>query len=96
MKPKTGVAAEVHREFLLTTMEASTLIPGMRPEVWIMNSEQLPRALSVVAAFTSRGGAPAGDLQHWQCLMCGEQHEPQFTHCWRCGGARSAEELDRD
>jgi hypothetical protein len=23
----------------------------------------------------------------WTCSDCGEQLEPQFTQCWRCGAA---------
>ena len=42
------------------------------------------RALARAAAGTS--GAP------WACRTCGEQLEPQFTQCWRCGGERGASE----
>ena len=37
-------------------------------------------ALSVLArAVAVSTGAP------WTCAACGEQMEPQFTQCWRCG-----------
>jgi hypothetical protein len=87
-----GIEAEVRREFLHPTMEVSTLIPGMRPEVWILESKDLARALSVVHAFINREGMSAGEHPHWHCLNCGEWHEPQFTNCWRCGVARPDEE----
>ncbi len=25
----------------------------------------------------------------WTCPRCGEQHEDQFTECWKCAGAES-------
>jgi hypothetical protein len=26
-------------------------------------------------------------FESWTCAQCGEQLEPQFTTCWRCGAA---------
>ena len=80
-----GIPAEVRREFLLPTVEAGAVIPGMQPEVWILEPGQLPRALGVVDAYLRGDEAPAGDPMPWQCPTCGESHPPAFTHCWRCG-----------
>ncbi len=63
-----------------------------RPSVWVLDDEQLPKALAIVndyRAGTGPGGekpeAGAGD---WTCPSCGERLEAQFSDCWQCGAAR--------
>lgn len=29
--------------------------------------------------------------RRWRCRRCGERLEPQFSHCWQCGGERPEE-----
>jgi hypothetical protein len=89
-----GIEAEVRREFLFTTMEASTVIPGMQPEVWILELSKLPQALPIVEFFATRDGVRKDDQPGWECLGCGELHDAQFTQCWRCGIARPLEGPD--
>ncbi len=58
------------------------------PELWILDERDLARAEQVLARAlateTVIGSA-------WHCERCGEQCEPQFALCWRCGQPR-----DRD
>jgi len=83
-----GIGAEVRGEALFTTVEAASMIPGAQPEVWILDSSQAQAALELVSRF-SRGDAifPKETLP-WACPECGEQHEPQFHACWKCGTAQ--------
>jgi uncharacterized membrane protein len=39
--------------------------------------------LSTASVPPTKNAAPTGDA--WICAQCGEQLEPQFTSCWRCG-----------
>ncbi len=77
-----GLAAEVRGESLFTTVEGASVIPGMRPEVWILDEEQRPAAQALLERYRT-GAAPEGPAAPWTCA-CGEVHEPQFTSCWRC------------
>ena len=77
-----GLDAEVRGESLFTTVEGASAIPGMRPEVWILDEVQRLPALALLERY--RSGAPLHpNGGPWTCA-CGEIHEPQFTSCWRC------------
>ncbi|MEM7407026.1 MAG: DUF2007 domain-containing protein [Pseudomonadota bacterium] len=55
------------------------------PEVWVVDPDDHARADyltgQLVAAAEQAEAAPA---EPWQCSVCGELIEPQFTDCWRC------------
>lgn len=78
-----GVDAEVRGESLFTTMEGASAIPGMRPEVWILDEALRLPALALVERYRSGAGFQGPGEAPWTCA-CGEVHEPQFTSCWRC------------
>lgn len=59
---------------------------GARPSVWVRDVD-LDRARKVLAEADRRGSAP-----DWNCSGCGERLEGQFTACWRCGRAGSADD----
>ena len=63
-----------------------------RPSVWVLDDEDLPRALAIVndyrAGTGGGGGTPAGGDGDWTCPSCGERLEAQFSDCWQCGAAR--------
>jgi predicted RNA-binding Zn-ribbon protein involved in translation (DUF1610 family) len=83
-----GIEAEVRGEVLFTTVEAASVIPGARPEVWVSDPAQIPRATVLITRF-SKGETAAGEsASSWHCPTCGEAHEPQFNACWNCGTAR--------
>ncbi|MGH8273382.1 MAG: DUF2007 domain-containing protein [Gammaproteobacteria bacterium] len=67
-------------------LAAGELAPAVaQPELWVAeeNFVAAERVLrDTKAAFAARSG-PA-----WQCPRCGEQLEPQFEICWRCGTER--------
>lgn len=78
-----GLAAEVRGESLFTTVEGASVIPGMRPEVWLLDESQRLAALALLERYRSGAAFPGGRDGPWTCA-CGEVHEPQFTSCWRC------------
>jgi hypothetical protein len=53
------------------------------PQLYVADADE-PRALRALArAASTETGAP------WTCEECGENLEPQFTTCWRCGRERN-------
>jgi len=58
------------------------------PELWIVESGYLLRARALLEE--ALGARTGGGV--WRCGRCGESAEAQFTACWNCGTARTAEE----
>jgi hypothetical protein len=83
-----GIAAEVRGESLFGARGEAPLTADTLPSVWVLDDGQASSARAVLAAYESRDdpGASVGVL--WGCPGCGEQIEPQFTECWRCGTER--------
>ncbi len=73
-----GIRAEVRNERLASAM--GELPPAeCQAEVWVMDEGDAQRAERLL-----REGRPVTGPA-WNCPACGEQLEPQFTQCWRCG-----------
>ena len=54
------------------------------PELWVSDSEYDQAKGIIDTAISSE--TPKGTS--WKCPDCGEEHEPQFTDCWKCGAIR--------
>ena len=80
-----GIAGEVRGEALFTTLQGGGAAAGLLPSVWIARDDQAPAARDRVARYQEGGAGEAG--AGWRC-GCGEDHEGQFTQCWRCGALR--------
>jgi len=80
-----GIEAEVRGEALFTTVEAASVIPGMQPEVWILDQAQTPAAMDLVSRYSKGESIFPKETLPWECPECGEEHEPQFHACWKCG-----------
>jgi Putative prokaryotic signal transducing protein len=75
-----GIMAVVRNELLSSAM--GELPPAeCQTELWVPLADA-ERALAALNA------VPEG--KPWRCAACGEEIEPQFTQCWRCGAYRSA------
>jgi hypothetical protein len=81
-----GIEAEIRGEALFTTMKGASVIPGAQPEVWVPDPRQLDRALELVDRYQRGEVAALPGAAGWRCPDCGEEHEAQFTSCWKCGG----------
>jgi hypothetical protein len=77
-----GIRAVVRNEFLSSAM--GDLPPAeCQAELWVLLETDADRAEALLRnAFSPKSGPS------WKCHDCGEQSEPQFTQCWRCGMAR--------
>jgi Putative prokaryotic signal transducing protein len=74
-----GIRAVVRNERLASAM--GELPPAeCQAEVWVLEPLDAQRAERLL-----REGRPVSGAA-WTCPACGENLEPQFTQCWRCGG----------
>jgi hypothetical protein len=53
------------------------------PQVYVAEADEQRALRALARAQTSQAGAS------WICEECGENLEPQFTCCWRCGCERN-------
>ena len=73
-----GIRAVVKNERLASAM--GELPPAeCQAEVWVLDAGDAQRAERLLREGVEVSGAP------WTGPACGEQLEPQFTQCWRCG-----------
>lgn len=82
-----SLLAEANIAFELRNEQINAIYPGaaFAPELWIIHDEDLAKALAVRDDW--RATQPA--LKNaWQCPICGESLEGQFTSCWKCGAHR--------
>ena len=76
-----GIAAVVRNELLSSAM--GELPPAeCQTELWVPFPEAAKAEAALKEALSEKHG-PA-----WRCPACGEESEPQFTQCWRCGAYR--------
>ncbi len=80
-----GIRCEVRNTTLSGAMGE---IPFLEcaPQLWLVDPRDEARAVEVLEQLRRpMGGA------HWRCTECGEESEPQFGTCWKCGAVRPAE-----
>lgn len=78
-----GIAAVIKNENIFM---AAGELPAIDcwPELWVADSDYKP-AKDIVNTAISDEAAPSNP---WKCQQCGEEHESQFTACWKCGENR--------
>jgi hypothetical protein len=54
--------------------------------LFLEDPAQLRRARELIRRFREGPGPVRGVV--WRCPDCGEEHEPEFGSCWRCGATR--------
>ena len=57
------------------------------PSVWVRD-EDFEKAQEAIAGLKTGEKPPETHGAPWKCPNCGEEIEPQFSHCWNCGAAR--------
>jgi Putative prokaryotic signal transducing protein len=75
-----GIESELRNQYLAGALGDLPML-----ETWpqLLVEDMLEAA--ALRALEEAGRAPSGTP--WTCGECGEQLEPQFTTCWRCGTA---------
>jgi hypothetical protein len=78
-----GIACLLRNEELFAAMGEIPFLE-LRPELWVIDEEVLPRARLLL-----EGWLQGGDRDEpWVCSGCGERLEGQFGGCWKCGRER--------
>ena len=75
-----GIEAEMRNQYLAGALGDLPMLETW-PQLWV--EDALETAALHALALASK--APTGAA--WICGQCGEQLEPQFMSCWRCGSA---------
>ena len=77
-----GIRCEVRNTTLSGAMGE---IPFLEcaPQVWLLDAGDETQAREILRQLRLPivGG-------HWRCAGCGEESEPQFGTCWKCGAER--------
>ena len=73
-----GIQCELRNQYLAGALGDLPMMETW-PQLYVDDVDER-FALSVLA----RGTAAAAGSP-WTCIECGEELEPQFTQCWRCG-----------
>ena len=55
------------------------------PSVWIYDEAKFEEAQSAVKEYEKSMNQEYSVGDNWVCNTCGEEHESQFTSCWKCG-----------
>jgi hypothetical protein len=87
MLESEGIACVIKNE-ILGGLAPEVPFTETFPELWIQNDSDLTRA-NMIKADWKRPAEIAGGL--WNCPNCGEQLDPQFSSCWKCGTAKAAD-----
>jgi hypothetical protein len=64
------------------TMTTSIPIPSMYPNICVHTEADGVRAKEILAAYADSDSAEVGP--DWECAVCGETNEGNFTECWSC------------
>jgi|SRR5437667_2873521 len=80
---EAGIQCEVRNQ------NAYAFFPGAEfyPELWVLNEGDFQKAAELRDALLQPESAGANS---WNCRVCGEESEGQFTACWKCGAVREA------
>ena len=73
-----GIRCEMRNQYLAGALGDLPMMETW-PQLYVDDSDE-SFALSVLARAAT---LPTGTS--WNCAACGEEMEPQFTQCWRCG-----------
>lgn len=83
-----GIEALVKGEVLFSARGEVPITPETAPSVWIVEKSRYEQARRIVKKYELAKSGKLAACDTWSCPSCGEVHEGQFTHCWKCGVAR--------
>lgn len=75
-----GIDSELRNQYLAGALGDLPMLETW-PQLWVADSLESAALRALQNAEAAPTGAP------WTCTQCGEQLEPQFSTCWRCGAA---------
>jgi Putative prokaryotic signal transducing protein len=78
-----GIYCELRNVYLAGAMGDLPMMETW-PQLYVAEADEQYALGALRRASAAAAGAP------WVCEECGEQLEPQFTTCWRCGYERGS------
>jgi Putative prokaryotic signal transducing protein len=73
-----GIASELRNQYLAGALGDLPMLETW-PQLYVDDDDEQLALRALARGTAAPTGAP------WTCTECGEQLEPQFTSCWRCG-----------
>jgi len=73
-----GIPCELRNQYLSGALGDLPMIETW-PQLYVDDSDERFALSALARASAVATGSP------WRCPTCGEELEPQFTQCWRCG-----------
>jgi hypothetical protein len=73
-----GIESEMRNQYLAGALGDLPMLETW-PQLWVDDDLEPAALRALCVASKAPLGAP------WVCPDCGEESEPQFTSCWRCG-----------
>src|SRR5271156_4724631 len=81
-----GIQCELRNQYLAGAMGDLPMIETW-PQLYVDDADERFALSALARAAATPAGSP------WKCIDCGEEMEPQFTQCWRCGADLSASDV---
>ena len=97
---KDLIEAQLFRDFLRDHRIESVIFGGFLsgaagelpatqfPEVWVVEELDYERGRELLRQFAGQDETEGRERGPWHCSRCGEEIEPQFDICWKCGSCR--------
>ena len=79
-----GIRCELRNQYLAGAMGDLPMMETW-PQLYVDDEDERLALGALARAAAATAGMP------WTCATCGEQSEPQFTQCWRCGADSNRE-----
>jgi hypothetical protein len=76
-----GIQCELRNQYLSGALGELPMMETW-PQLYVEDGDER----FALGALARAAAAPAGVA--WECALCAEEMEPQFTQCWRCGAQR--------
>jgi hypothetical protein len=73
-----GIDSELRNQYLAGALGEVPMLEAW-PQLYVAEADEFRALRALREAAAPPRGSP------WVCEACGEQLEPQFTSCWRCG-----------
>jgi len=73
-----GIESELRNQYLAGALGELPMLETW-PQLFVDDADEFRALRALKEAAAPPRGSP------WVCEACGEQLEPQFTSCWRCG-----------
>lgn len=73
-----GIPSELRNQYLSGALGDLPMLETW-PQLYVEDADEAAALHALARAATAPAGAS------WKCEGCGEELEPQFTSCWRCG-----------